>query len=288
MRILRVIIYVFLGFFLILAVALIALPSLHNWMYPGFSKIRPRVSYAHGPTIPVAMSPAFQKIDKLGAAENIRTEVEAKAYVEAFIETWGKDKKDALPLRWFELTGDWTGFKDGLAQAEFAAVRDPQKLIPEAKVAETFNRLMDEWQMPAWTHASVEELHAMRMNYSYSVYPKSVARLPDKSVAPSCRPTEALWLLYYLNYGAGVPLECRREVRERHFPWNLLERLEWRRPPFDSLYVWASGMPVSQIGKRCWREYRFLEERYLTAHPEAANFQTLAKKIFSQLGIPVS
>lgn len=235
-----------------------------------------------------AVSPCafYRKTDALGAAENIRTEADAEAYVEALVERWGKHPTQDIPG--FEFTGNWTGFKDGLAQAEFAAVRDPQKLILEAKVAETFNHFMDEWQMPAWTHASVEELHAMRVNYSYSIYPKSVVRLSDKSVwsvAPGCRPTEALLLLNVLNSDAGVPCECRKELRERHFPWIFLKRLEWPLPP-DSAYLWRTGLPGSNV--LSWMRYRMCQESYLRAHPEAANFQAVAKKTFSQLGIPVS
>jgi hypothetical protein len=183
----------FLGLLLLGIIVVVAVPYLNHFLvYPdSLSRSEATVAAQVGG---YAAIPEDRQIDELGAPERIRTEADARVYVEALVKRW--DPNETNP--------HLDEFEERLAQAEYAAVRDPNKLIPESQVAKTFNRLMDEWEMPAWTRVSVPELHALRLTYVLSVYPRSVARLPDKSIAPSCRPTEALFLLHMLDFRGGA------------------------------------------------------------------------------------
>jgi hypothetical protein len=163
-----------LGFLLIVGViCAVALPYLIHLIYPD-SLPRTALTEAIGYAVP-----EDRQVDELGAPDHIRTEADARAYVEALVKRW--DPRETNP--------HLAEFEERLAQAEYVAVRDPKKLIPESKVAKTFNQLMDEWEMPSWTRVPMAELHAFRTTYASAVYPRSVARLADRSIAPGCRPT---------------------------------------------------------------------------------------------------
>ncbi len=204
-----------------------------------------------------------RQIDALGVPDHIRTEADARTYVEALMKRWWGD----------ETNPHLAEFEERLARAEYAAVRDPKKLIPESQVAKTFNRLMDEWGMPPWTHISVPELHASRISYASAIYPRSIARLPDESIAPGCRPTEAVLLLHLLDSNGGIPPQIRQQVRETRFPWSILKQLRWSRPV---------ERPVEYGLQR--NEYIDVRRKYFAHHP-AINFESEVTDIFSQLGI---
>jgi len=176
-------------------------------------------------------------------------------------------------------------FEERLARAEYAAVRNPEKRIPESQVAKTFNGRMDEWQMPGLAHISVAELHAFRLPYALALYPRSVARLPDESIAPSCRPTEALFLLHMLDSNEGIASYIRDSVRESHFPWNVLKRLKlWHPAAIPILQPGLHPAPPSPDASKIL-EYETLRRRYFASHPDAT-FDRTVNELFAQLGIP--
>jgi len=211
-----------LGVLLLGIIVLVAVPYLNYLVYPGS---RFTVKDAS------AIIREDRQVDELGS--HIRTEADAKAYVEALMKRWAP--RETIP----------TEYEERLARAEYAAVHNPEKLIPESQVANAFTRLMDKWGMPAWTHVSVPELHALRVSYASTVYPKSVPRLPDETIAPSCRPTEALFLLHMLDARKGLPQG--QDNRQRN-------------------------------------EYINLRRKYFASHPELT-FDKEVSDIFSELGI---
>jgi hypothetical protein len=204
-----------LGFLLIAGVICAVALYLIHLIYPDSL---PRTALTEA--ISYAVIPEDRQVDELGAPDHIRTEADARAYIEALVKRW--DPRETNP--------HLAEFEEWLAQAEYVDVRDPKKLIPESQVAKTFNRLMDEWEMPSWTRVPMPELHAFRTTYASAVYPRSVARLADGSIAPGCRPTEALLLLHILDFTGGIPPNIREQVRDSRFPWSLLKRLKWSRP----------------------------------------------------------
>lgn len=260
------VIFAFLGLFLVGMIGVAAVPYLHHLVYPDSlprSALKRSIGYA--------ATPDLRQIDELGDPAHIQTKADARAYIEALVKRWG-----AHETNYPDLT-------DRLARAEYAAVRNPERLIPESQVAKTFNRLMDEWGMPLWTRISVPELHAFRINYALTVYPRSVARLPDESIAPSCRPTEALFLLHMLDFTEGIPPDIREEVRESNFPWSILKRLKWSRPerPIEPGLHPAYTSTPENLHRN---EYIGLRRKYFATHP-AISFETEVADIFSQFGI---
>src|SRR5216684_8150907 len=184
------IIFPFLGLFLVGVIGVAAVPYLHHLVYPDSlprSALKGSIGYA--------ATPDLRQIDELGVPDHIRTEADARAYIEALVKRWRPSEKDLPGV---------TQFEDRLAHAEYDAIHDPQRRIPESLVAKIFNGLVDQWGTPASSRISLEELHAFRIVYSSLLYPRSVLRLPDGSIAPDCRPSEALLLLDLLNFNGGV------------------------------------------------------------------------------------
>jgi len=259
-----------LGFLLIASViCAVVLPYLIHLIYPDSL---PRTALAQA--IGYAVIPEDRQVDELGTSGHIRTEADARAYVKALVERW--DPRETSP--------HLAEFEERLAQAEYLAVRDSKKLIPESQVAKTFNRLMDEWEMPSWTRVSMPELNAFRTAYASTVYPRSVARLADGSIAPGCRPTEALFLVHILDFTGGIPPNIREQVRESRFPWNLLKRLRWSRP-VERPDEYGLHPAYTQTPETLQRhKYLRLRNEYLASHP-TITFESQVSDIFSQLRI---
>ena len=275
MRSLRFVLLV-LGFLLIGMIG-VSVSYLHHLVYPdGLSKndlaralTPPRVEL-RTPRIEVRLD---QPIDELGA--HVQTEDDAKAYVEALWKRWGYNPNETYP--------HLAEFEEQLARAEFAAVRDPSKLIPESRVVKTFNKLMDEWQMPSWTRISVSELHAFRFTPATTTYPRSVARLPDQTIAPSCRPTEALLLIFLLDNDAPMLPEIREQVRNSRFPWSLLKQMKELVSKPD---IPSAQFPPRTPPERERREPQYMacRDRHFASHP--VNFENVVNDVFGELGIP--
>jgi hypothetical protein len=266
-----------LGFLLIAAViCALALPYLHDLIYPD-SLSRNDLTPTGCETIGYAVFAVDRQIDELGAPDHIRTEADARAYVDALMKRW--DPNETNP--------HLAEFEERLARAEYAAARNPGKWIPESQVAQVFNRLMDEWQMPGWTHISVAEFHAFRMPYTCAIYPKSVARLPNGMVAPSCQPTEALVLLHMLDANEGIASYIRDHVRENYFPWNALKRFKlWHPAAIPVLQPGLHPAPPSPDDSKI-AEYLTLRRRYSESHPDAS-LERIANELFMQLRIAFS
>lgn len=269
-----------LGLLLIGIIVLLAVPFLHHSLYlDSLSRDEVTHALAHTPrqAIGYAVFPVDRQIDELGAPSHIRTEADAKLYVEALMKRWGPN----------ETNPHMAEFEERLARAEYAAVRDPERRIPESQVVQTFNRLMDEWQMPGRAQISVSELQTFRIGYACAIYPRSVARLPDESIAPSCRPTEALFLLHMLDSNEGIASYIRDYVRQSHFPWNVLKRLKfWRPAAIPVFQPRLHPAPPSPDDSRNAR-YDTLRRRYFGSHPDA-NLESVTNEIFAQLGIPAN
>ena len=165
---------------------------------------RPRLNMTHFPR-----SPADRRIDHLGAEARIQTETDAEAYVAAFVDKFELDEVEPRRIN---------AWKSRLARAEFDAVRHPKKRIPEEVVAAAFNQMMERWKVPAPARVSVDELHILRTAISIQMYPQSMALLAAGQPPPSCRPTEALYLVYLLQARGGFPAELENVVRTGKWP----------------------------------------------------------------------
>ena len=171
------------------AVAVFLLPYLHHRAYPDTLVPRNRTETRGYASLEDA------RIDDLGSADRIRSEADALAYIQAL------RPQMLTPLSNFD--------EDRLARAEYAAIRDPQKRIPESLVVNRFNALVDELSAPASSHVTVEELHVFRAVFFCLRYPRAAAPLPDGSLPRDFRPAEAFYLLDQLTLNGGVPRSFR-------------------------------------------------------------------------------
>jgi len=262
---------------LLIVLSSVAIPYLHHLVYTD-SLPKSAIDRVTGHAVSredkigQAVTQEDRQLDELGV--HIQTDADAKAYVEALVKRWGPE----------EASSHLPEFEERLARAEYAAVRNPQKLIPASRVANTFNHLMDEWQMPSAVHISVAELQAFRASYACTMYPKSVARRADGTLAPSYRPTEALFLLHMLDANEGIPSYVRDHVLEGHFPWNALKWLKlWHPaaiPTFQSeLHPALQNPDAAKIA-----QYDALRRKYFANHPDVT-FDHIVNDLFGQLGI---
>jgi hypothetical protein len=228
-------------------VAVFLLPYLHRRAYP-YPPILSPVSYTW---------PEDARIVELGSADHIRSEADALAYIHAL------RNRTVRPLSEFD--------EERLARAEYAAIRDPQKRIPESAIVKTYDALVDQLGAPASNHVTVEELHVFRTELL--LYPRAMERLPDGSLRPDCRPIEAFNLLSQLIYSGGVWHPYRTQVGTARWLWSLLPTF-WPSPP-------KTLAAVSHTQKHRFAAAR---ERYFASHPDF-NSQQLCNDLFSRLGI---
>src|SRR5690348_16050707 len=141
------------------------------------------------------LSPVDRKIDLLGAESSLHSVVDAEAYVKAILAKYKIDSKSANGL---------TPLEHRLAVAEYAAITDPSKRIPEARIVDAFNQLMHEWGAEPWTRITVADFHRFHRIKAGILIPYSVSRNADGVVADSCRPVEALHLFFLLTLERGM------------------------------------------------------------------------------------
>jgi hypothetical protein len=141
-----------------------------------------------------------ERIDVLAGA--IHSEEDARA----FVDEMGKAFAEELP---YDLTAP---LRARVAKAEYAAVTDGSKLIPEQRVVEAWNRWVTDINAPAEARMTVAEFHLLRENRrlsstdTWSHEYRSLWNLsniyalkPNGRVADSCRPVEALLLLHQID-----------------------------------------------------------------------------------------
>lgn len=210
-----------------------------------------------------------REIDWLGAEERIVSEQDAGAYVAALLAKYQVSEATLSPLN--ELTSR-------LAKAEYATVREPRRRIPEGAVAAAFNGLMERFGAPEWTRVSNDEFHAFRLVWSLTFYPNWVVRLPDGNLPKTCRPVEALYLVYLLYLNGGVSPKVREAISAGRLP---AVDPAVATPPADSV-LRAVSMTRAEFQRR--QEYREAKFRYLENHP-GVGAEAVIQDLFDLLGI---
>lgn len=141
-----------------------------------------------------------ERINTLAGA--IRSEDDARA----FVDEMGKAFAEELP---YDLTAP---LRVRVAKAEYDAVTDESKLIPEQRVVDAWNRWVADIHAPAEARMSVAEFHTLRetrwlssthtwARESPSLWTLSniYALKRNGRVADGCRPVEALLLLHQID-----------------------------------------------------------------------------------------
>jgi hypothetical protein len=133
----------------------------------------------------------------------IHSEADASAFVSEIAGLLAK----ALPPVWAS-----SGIRQGVAHAEYEAVRNPAKLIPEQRVVDVWNEYARGIGAPDETIVSVAEIHNMR-DGSYTggqlmwargiqniwTMPNVYALGSDGKVADGCRALEAIRVIHDLE-----------------------------------------------------------------------------------------
>jgi hypothetical protein len=147
------------------------------------------------PANQLPLSPKDREIDLLGAQSNIHEPSDASNYIEAIFAKYNVDSASVPGIE---------PVIHRLAVAEYGAISDSSKRISEAVLADTFNRMMDEWGTAKWTRITVEDFHRFHRIKAATVIPYSVSRNADGTAADTCRPVEAIYLLYMLSVERGM------------------------------------------------------------------------------------
>ena len=136
-------------------------------------------------------------------AGRIHSEADANALVSEIAGLLAQ----ALPPAWAS-----SGIRQRVAHAEYEAVGNPAKLIPEQRVVDVWNQYVKEIGAPDEATVSVAEIHNLR-DASYTVaqlmwasghqtmwtMPNLYALGPDGKVADGCRALEALRVIHDLD-----------------------------------------------------------------------------------------
>jgi hypothetical protein len=135
-------------------------------------------------------------------ASTIQTPAGARRFVDFLADLFSEE----TPSSWTS-----SALRNRIAQAEFAAVSDPQNSIPESRLAEAWNAYVDTIGAPEDQKVTPAELHNLRDAFlttarigwnrgsrNFWLTPSIYATLPDGRLAPGCRAVESIRLLWDL------------------------------------------------------------------------------------------
>jgi hypothetical protein len=153
-------------------------------------------------------------------AGNIRSEADAKAFVDAVAERFTDSQLQSWMTR---------SIRHRVAHAEYEAVSDPSHLIPELRVVNIWNEYVRELDAPEETLVTVAELRNLR-DAAYTMnkrmrknerFPQSLWIIPDiyavdaeGKLAGGCRAVEALKILHDMSFSFQSVLGARERVRK--------------------------------------------------------------------------
>jgi hypothetical protein len=215
------------------------------------------------------LSAVDREIDQLGVEGRIKSEEDARSYIAALLAKYQVDEAKVPRLN---------DLASRLAKAEYAAVREPRDRIHERALVATFNSLMERMGAPGWTRVSNDEFHAFRLVWSLNFYPNWVSRPPDGNLPKTCRPVEALYLVYLLYLNGGVPPKVREAISAGRLP---AVDPAIATPSADSVLRVVS-MTRAEFQHR--QEYREARLRYLENHPDL-RAEAVIQDLFNLLGI---
>jgi hypothetical protein len=212
-------------------------------------------------------------------AGRIHSEADATAFVSEIAGLLAKE----LPPAWAS-----SGIRQRVALAEYEAVGDPAKLIPEQRVVDVWNQYVKEIGAPGEAIVSVAEIHNMR-DGSYTVarltwargiqtiwsMPNVYALGSDGKVADGCRALEAIRVIHDLE-GLFQNLRGARDRLQREIvPSEEIKRRAGEPHPQAHstvrLEAHADSNPI-----------RPAEQRYVQEHGSVAHAQLLVR-LFGEL-----
>jgi hypothetical protein len=194
-----------------------------------------------------SLSPADyqQRVQQLNEfAANIQTPADARRLVDFVSQLFSGETLYRLKS---------SSLRNQIAEAEFSAVSDPQKLIPEPRLAQAWNTYVATIGAPEDRKVIPAELHNLRDAFQTTArvlwsrdtknvwtVPSIYATLPDGRVAPGARAIESIRLIWDL---ARMPSDNLKGTRDRMSKGVLMSD-SLRKPQ----HYTASLVPRSRMG----------------------------------------
>jgi hypothetical protein len=210
-------------------------------------------------------------------AGSIHSEDDARVFVDAVAEHAGQQS--------------WTtrSIRHRVAHAEYAAVSDPSRLIPEQRIVDIWNAYVRELDAPEETLVTLAEMHNLRdamytssqlmwkrggFTQQFWTIPNVYALDADGKVASGCRAVEALKILHDMFYFFQNVQSARERVQKGVLVSDLARRSEQSTQP----RVAKSQLSAS----RNTRPVLAAEIRYLQAHSQD-DYEHILRRLFGEL-----
>jgi hypothetical protein len=213
-------------------------------------------------------------------AAHISSEADARAFVDAVADMFA----DSLPPSWATLV-----IRKRIAHAEYEAVSDPLRQIPEQRVADVWNKYVREIGASEEAVVTAAEIHSMRdatfavgqvmwsrgMNQTAWTMPNIFAVGGDGKVAEGCRAVETLRVLHDLDQLFENLRSARERLRKGIVASDAikrsLENTKANQKTSAWLQAWTDTNPL-----------RPAENRYVREHG-ADHFNQLVEMLFEEL-----
>jgi hypothetical protein len=215
-------------------------------------------------------------------AGSIHSEADAQAFVDAIAEHVTPNRQSSWAMR---------GIRHRVAHAEYEAVSDPSRLIPEQRVVDVWNEYVRELDAPEETLVTVGELHNLR-DAMYTLnkamwqkqrFPQSLWTMPDVyavggdgKVANGCRAVESLKILHDMSFSFQNVLGARDRVQKG----VLISEVASQRRQDAGARPQLAGSSLQAT--RDTNPVRMAEYRYVQAHGHA-DYQRLLQRLFTEL-----
>lgn len=215
-------------------------------------------------------------------AGRIHSDADARAFVDAVAGRFTGSQLQSWVTR---------SIRHRVAHAEYEAVSDPSRLIPEQRVVNVWNEYARELDAPGETLVTVAELHNLRdaaytMNkrmWKKDQFPQSLWIMPDiyavdaeGKVADGCRAVEALKILHDMSLSFQSVLGARDRVQKGTLVSDTVRQWQQNPPP----------RPVKARGElkaiRDANPVRLAEYHYVQAHGQV-DYQRLLERVFAEL-----
>jgi hypothetical protein len=213
-------------------------------------------------------------------ADNIHSEADAQAFVDAVAERFTSDQFQSWMTR---------AIRQRVAHAEYQAVSNPAQSIPEQHVVDVWNTYVRELDASEETLATVAEIHNLRdgmYTATQSVWKKGGQQLwtipgiyavgADGKVAGGCRAVEALKIFHDLSFSFQNLQGARERVQKGILASDSIRQRDKNSAPRPQqvrgeLRATRDANPV-----------RLAEIRYVQAHGEL-DYQRLLSRLFEAL-----
>jgi len=213
------------------------------------------------------------------------SEADARAFIDEVAERLGENQHHTY-LSWTTRS-----IRHRVAHAEFEAVSDPARLIPEQRIVDVWNEYVRELDAPEETLLTVAELHNLRDATYTSVQfmwkrggftqqlwtiPSIYAVGADGKVASGCRAVETLKILHDMFYLFQNVRAARERVQKGVLASDLARQREQQRT--DRPPVTRSRFIVSRDANPLLPA----EVRYVQAHGQR-DYSRLLERLFEEL-----